>query len=452
MDFSKILENKETENIEFKSSLSEKRQIGETVSAFSNNSGGKIFVGINDDAEIIGVAIGSRTLEDLANYIISNTDPRLYVSIKVGSVDNKDIIVIEVPESDEKPLFFRGRAYIRMGRTNQVLSAAQVREFIENGRYSISWDEKVYEMASLEDIDENKVKWFLENAESERNRDIDPKTPVKEALNKLDLLKDDLLTNAALLLFGKNPQKFFLQAVTKCARFKGIDTVDFDDMKVFDGNIFDQREDALNFIMKHIRHSATVKGTERVERFEYPLEAIREAITNAICHRDYQINSNVQVRIFDDRLEIWGCGPLPGTLTVDDLKVEHNSFPRNKLIAKCFFDIKFIEHWGTGTIRMIQSCIDQGLPEPLFEIKSNNVVVTLKKYRITDEILNTLNERQRKAIDYIIEHGQITNSEYRKVNPNISPDMALKDLNKLVKKGILKPIGGTRARYYIFLQ
>jgi len=291
MDFSKILEDKETEKIEFKSSLSEKRQIGETVSAFSNNSGGEIFVGINDDAEIIGVTIGSRTLEDLANYIISNTDPHVYVSIKVKSVDNKDVIVIEVPESGEKPLFFRGRAYIRMGRTNQTLRVAQLREFIENGRYSISWDEKVYDMASLEDIDENKVKWFLENAESERNRDIDSKTHVKEALNKLDLLKDDSLTNAALLLFGKNPQKFFLQSITKCARFRGTETIDFDDMKVFDGNIFDQREDALNFVMKHIERSVTVKGTERVEKFEYPPEAIREAITNAICHRDYQINS-----------------------------------------------------------------------------------------------------------------------------------------------------------------
>jgi len=101
---------------------------------------------------------------------------------------------------------------------------------------------------------------------------------------------------------------------------------------------------------------------------------------------------------------------------------------------------------------MIQSCIDQGLPEPLFEIKSNNVVVTLKKYRITDEILDILNERQRKAIEYLIKHGKITNSEYREINPNISPDMALKDLKKLVNKGILKPMGGTRARYYIFLQ
>jgi ATP-dependent DNA helicase RecG len=450
MEFLKILKDKETENIEFKSSLSEKRQIGETISAFSNNAGGEIFVGINDDAEIIGVTMGSRTLEDLANYIIANTDPRFYASIEVKSANGRDIIVIKVPESDEKPLFFRGRSYIRMGRTNQILSAAQVREFIENGKHRISWDEKVYDNASLEDIDGNKVKWFLENAESERNRNIYPKTPVKEALNKLELLKDDSLTNAALLLFGENPQKFFLQAITKCARFKGTEALDFDDMKVFDGNIFDQREDSLNFVMKHIRHSAAIKGTERVEKFEYPPEAIREAITNAICHRDYGMNSNVQVRIFDDRLEIWGCGPLPGTLTIDDLKVEHNSFPRNKLIAKCFFDIKFIEHWGTGTIRMIQSCIDQGLPEPLFEIKSGNVVVTLKKYRITNEILSTLNERQRKAIDYLVEYGKITNREYREVNPNISSDMALKDLKKLVNSGILKPMGGTRARYYIF--
>jgi len=221
-------------------------------------------------------------------------------------------------------------------------------------------------------------------------------------------------------------------------------------MKVFEGNIFDQREDSVKFVMKHIKRSAKITGTERTEKWEYPIEAIREAITNAICHRNYQINSNVQVRIFDDRLEVWGCGPLPGTLTIEDLKREHNSFPRNKLIAKCFYNVKFIEKWGTGTGRIIRSCLDQDLPEPLFEIKSGNVVVTLKKYRITDELLNELNIRQRKAVNYLIEHGKITNKEYRELNPEISSNTALNDLKQLVQKGILTANGETKSRYYTF--
>lgn len=448
MDFDRILEDHETENREFKSSVSLREKIGRAISAFSNKEGGLIFVGIDDDRNILGLTIGKNTLEDLANYIIANTDPRCYPSIKVETIADKNIIVIDVHESDEKPIFFRGRAYIRMGRTNQILSASQVREFIENGRHSISWDEKILENASLEDIDDNKLKWFLENAESERNRDIDPQTPVREALNKLDLLKDDSLTNAALLLFGKNPQKFFLQAQTKCARFKGTN-LDFDDMAIFEGSILDQRDNALGFIKKHIKRSAVITDTERDEKLEYPIVALREAITNAICHRDYQLSSNVQINIFDDRIEIWGCGSLPGNLTIDDLKVEHTSVPRNKLIAKRFFDIKFIETWGTGTLRLIQSCIDHGLPEPIFEIKSGNLVVTINKYKFSLLTVKYLEESQQKAIDYLLEHEKITNREYRELNPGIDRNKATEELKDLTDKGFVISKGKLASTYYV---
>ncbi len=146
-------------------------------------------------------------------------------------------------------------------------------------------------------------------------------------------------------------------------------------------------------------------------KWEYPIEAIREAITNAICHRDYKIASNVQVRIFDDRLEVWGCGPLPEPLTVEDLKKEHRSILRNPLIGRCFFLAKFIEEWGTGTNKIIEKCLEHGLqeslapfqtlieqsslslPEPLFEETSGSLVVTFRKYEISDEIIKKLPDR-----------------------------------------------------------
>ena len=215
-------------------------------------------------------------------------------------------------------------------------------------------------------------------------------------------MRDGKLTNAAVLLFGKNPQRFFIQSETRCARFKGLKPLEFIDMKVFGGNIIDQRENALEFVKEHIRLHAEIKGTERVERWEYPIEAIREAITNAICHRNYETASNVQIRIFDDRIEVWGCGPLPEPLTPEDLKREHKSILRNPQIGKSFFLIKFIEQWGTGTNRMIEQCLGHGLPEPLFEEVAGDFVVTFRKYNITEEILNELNDRQRKAIEYLL--------------------------------------------------
>jgi len=158
--------------------------------------------------------------------------------------------------------------------------------------------------AGLEDIDEDRVKQFLERAGFERRLDISPTISVEESLERLELIKNNKLTNAAVLLFGKNPQRFFMQTETRCARFKGTKPLEFIDMKVFRGNIIDQRDNAVEFVKEHIKLHAKIVGTERVETWEYPIEAIREAITNAICHRDYEISSNVQIRIFDDRIEI----------------------------------------------------------------------------------------------------------------------------------------------------
>jgi len=231
----------------------------------------------------------------------------------------------------------------------------------------------------------------------------EPEAPITEALERLELMKNGKLTNAAILLFGKNPQKFFLQAETRCARFKGTEPLEFIDMKVFSGNIINQRDDAVEFVKEHIKLHTKIVGIERVEEWEYPIEAIREAVTNAICHRDYEISSNIQVRIFDDRIEIWGCDPLPKPLTIEDLKKKHDSVLRNHLIGKCFFLIKYIEQWETGTNRIIRECLEHGLTEPLFEEISESLVVTFRKSKLTEEYLDKigLNKRQKLVMGYL---------------------------------------------------
>ncbi|MBU4338401.1 transcriptional regulator, partial [Patescibacteria group bacterium] len=259
------------------------------------------------------------------------------------------------------------------------------------------------------------------------------------------------LTNAAILLFGKNPQKFFLQAETRCARFKGIEPIEFIDMKVFGGNIISQRDDAIEFIKEHIKLHMKIAGAERIEKWEYPIEAIREAVTNAICHRDYEISSNIQIRIFDDRIEIWGCGLLPKPLTPEDLKKKHKSILRNPLIAKCFFLVKFIEEWGTGTNRIVEECLKHGLPEPLFEEVVGNLVITFRKdiYTEEDYLKNLgLNERQINVISFVKKKKKITNREYQE-EFNISERTASRELGYLVKKDVFKQIGTTgKGTYY----
>jgi len=329
-------------------------------------------------------------------------------------------------------------------------SSSELRKLAKESGEKIYWDARVCEDASLEDIEEDKVRWFLRRARYERRLELDPETPFREALDKLELLREGKPTNAAILLFGRKPQSFFIQSETRCARFKGAKPLEFIDMKVFGGNIIDQREDAVEFVKEHIKLHAKIVGMERVERWEYPIDAIREAITNAICHMDYEISANVQVRIFDDRIEIWGCGHLPEPLTVEDLKQRHRSILRNPLVGKCFFWIKFIEQWGTGTNRIIDACLDYGLPEPVFEELSGSLVVTLRK-GITEELLREkgLNERQIKAVSYIREKGGITNKGYQ-VLFDVSRITVTRDFKLLEGEGILKRIGkGKRDSKYV---
>ena len=289
----------------------------------------------------------------------------------------------------------------------------------------------------------------MKKAKEERGLNAESKIPIKESLERLELMKNGKLTNASILLFGKAPQRFFLQAEARCARFKGTAPIEFIDMKVFGGDIIEQRENIIEFIKEHINLHAKIVGTERVEEWEYSIEAIREAVTNAICHRDYEIASNVQVRIFDDRIEIWGCGPLPKPLTIDDLKKKHDSILRNPLIGKCFFLIKYIEQWGTGTNRMIIECLEHKFPEPAFELITENLVVTFRKYKITEEIIKLLNERQKRAIEYLLAHKKITNREYRKINPGITDRTVLNDFNEMINKGIIIAKGEKKYRCYL---
>jgi ATP-dependent DNA helicase RecG len=449
-DLLKLISSGENEGLEFKESIRLKDEICQAVSAFSNANGGSILIGISNNGKAIGVDIGNNTLEELANYIKRNTDPAIFPSVKILDAEGKRIIVIEVKESPEKPVFFKNHAYKRVGKTNQRISSSEMRKLAKESVVRVYWDEQVCEEANLEDIDEEKVRWFLRRARYERRLELDPETPFREALEKLELLKEGKLTNAAILLFAKNPQRCFIQSETRCGRFKGTKPLEFIDMKVFGGDIIDQRDDAVEFVKEHIKLHAKIVGMERIETWEYPIDAIREAITNAICHRDYEISANVQVRIFDDRIEIWGCGPLPEPLTVEDLKERHRSILRNPLIGKCFFWIKFIEQWGTGTNRIIDACLNHGLPEPVFEELSGSLVVTLRK-GITGELLREkgLNERQIKAVSYIRERGNITNKEYQ-VLFDVSRITATRDFKLLEGEGILKRIGkGKRDSKYV---
>ena len=449
-----IIEAGESEITEFKTSLAEWRDVVETISAFSNRNGGRVFIGVADDCGIIGVDIGKNTIEKLANQIKQNTDPVIHPSIRVEEIGGKEggqVIVVDTIESEQKPILAFGRAFMRVGKSNQKLGYDEIRNLaIKTSK--IYWDERVCEDAGPEDIDEEKVRWFLKEARHDRGLDINENSPVVDALLRLKLLKAGKPTNGAVLLFAKDPQRRFIQSEVKCIRFKGVGvTGEMIDLRTVDGDAFDQLIEAEKFIFNNIALSAWIEEgkIQRQERWEYPPKAIREVLANAISHRDYETTSKVQVRIFDDRMEFWNPGRLPEGWTVETLRQVHESIPRNPAIAKQFFWVKYIEEVGTGTNKIIEWCIDWGLPEPEFEFTGTSLVVTLWKSKLNEEYLDTLglNERQRKAINYMKKHKKITSKEYAELF-SITDRTARNDLKSLLDKKILIQRGTSKKLTY----
>lgn len=442
---------KESQTVELKRSLAQLGDALKSICGFLNHKGGMVYFGVNDDGRVIGLDVSDKTLRKISQLASQKIKPEVALEIKEIRKEDKSVIEVRIREGGNKPYFLEGVAYKRTGTEDRIMPPDELKKIILEQKRT-SWDGEVCDGAAMEDIDNEKVRWFLRKSKLERRLEINSTISVKETLKRLELLKNGKLTNAAILLFGKNPQGFFLQSEVRCARFKGTEPLEFLDMKVFGGNIIDQREDTIEFVKEHIRLHAEIVGTERVETWEYPIEAIREAITNAICHRDYEISSNVQVRIFDDRMEVWGCGSLPEPLTVEDLRRDHRSILRNPLIGKCFFLIKFIEEWGTGTNRIIEWCLKYDLPEPVFAEVAGGLVVILRKPPILEDLEKmSLNERQIKAINYVVQRDSISNREYQELN-KVSKRTATLDLTALVDKGIFGRIGkGKRGLRYILL-
>ena len=270
---------------------------------------------------------------------------------------------------------------------------------------------------------------------------------------KLKLLKDKKLTNACVLLFSKEPK--FLQSEVKCIRFSGNDPVKpYIDFQTLEGNIFDLIDKSEDFVLRNIKKAIwLIPGqVQREEKYEYPPDAIREAITNAIVHRDYESPSKVQIRIFNNRIEIWSPGLLPNGITIEDLKREHRSVPRNPLLFKQLFLVGYVEDVGGGTLDMIRQCKEWNIPEPEFKYIGGAFVVIFRLPPSLEELEKLgLNERQIKAINYVVEKGFITNKEYQNLN-NTTKRTATRDLTDLVERGIFAVVGkGKRGLKYKLL-
>lgn len=332
----------------------------------------------------------------------------------------------------------------------QELTGASLNEFLLK-RSGLTWDEVVEPGATFSDIDDKAFKAYLAmSKDKDRLPDVEGLT-IEEIFDKLRLTKNGELTRAAIVLFGKDPRRFFPNAFIKIGRFKGDADLHFQDVE--EGNLIVLLKNVLERLdHKYLSRSIEFKGMLRLEHSEYPVPALRKMLLNAMVHRTY-MGSFTQIRVYDDKISIWNDGVLPEGISLDSLKHTHSSKPRNPLIADVCFKGGLIDAWGRGTVRIIETCKEAGLPEPELTERDGGFLVTLFKDNLTEEQLVTLglNARQVKAVLYVKEKGKITNKEYQEIN-DISNRTATNELKELVEKlGLMRMSGAGAGTFYEFL-
>ncbi|MFQ5631758.1 MAG: ATP-binding protein [bacterium] len=434
---------RESQNTEFKQSWRD--EYLKAIVAFANCDGGTLQIGVDDSGKPVGLDKTDRLLVDLPNKIRNKLG--IISSVAIEKKDSAEIVKIVV-EPSSVPISYDGKFYLRSGSTVQELKGKELADFLMK-KSGGTWDEVVEEKAAIDELNVETIKQFKRFA-VDRIPSIAQETDIETLLHKLKLVDGEGIKRAAVLLFGKAPQRLYLQSIVKIGKF--LTETDIQSTDIVNGNLFEQLEETLEILRsKYLLSNIKFEGIHRRDILEYPYEALREAIINALIHRDYLGSSHIQIRVYADKLVIMNQGKLPPEISVEDLKSNHLSIPRNRLLAEVFYFAGFIESWGRGTLKIVENCLAQGLPEPDFVAENGVMKVVFYKDKWTVEYLEKLGlkDRQVKAVMYVKENGRIVNSVYQKINET-SKKTTTRDLADLVFKGVFDNIGGsTKSAVYV---
>ena len=367
-----MADKKEAHNIEWKQTWRD--EYLKWICGFANAQGGRIYIGKDDAGGIVGLKDSKKLLEDLPNKIRDHLG--LASSVNLLNENGKDYLEIVVDPSTV-PVSLRGSYYWRSGSVKQELKGHALTNFLLK-KVGITWDRLIEERATLDDIDESSIAYFRRDAATAGRLPDISQLSVEEILTKLRLLTREGLTNAALVLFGKDPGMFFSNLFVKIGRF-GQSMVDMRFNEVCEGNLIQLLGDVMEmlekkFLIKPVRF----EGIHRIEELEYPAAALREMLLNALVHRDY-LGSMTQIKVFDNRICVWNAGRLPEELTIQKLFEPHESIPRNPLIAEVCYKVGYIDSWGRGVEKITDACEQAGLPAPIIVERTGGIAVELSK-------------------------------------------------------------------------
>lgn len=444
--------NIENQNIEYKESWRD--EYLKWVCGFANAQGGRLYIGIDDKGNVCGVENAHRLSEDIPNKIVALLG--IVTDVNILNREGKNYIEIEVAPSNI-PISYKGKYYYRSGSTMQELNGMALQQFIlkKMGR---SWDDMVHERATVDDLDREAIDFFLHKGiQAGRIDPSEANAPTMTVLQNLHLVDDEgRLKNAALLLFCKQPGRYFTGTEFKIGRFHS-NIADLLSQEMIECSIIQMADRVVRMLKdKFLTMPIHYEGLQRVETLEVPEDALREILYNAICHKDY-FGPQIQMRVWDHHVEIWNDGELPEKITPENIEDVHASYPRNKNIAFVFYKAGFIESWGRGWKKICDGFVSAGLPKPTIESKQGGVLVTFQRnnvnllnqnpidaQNVAVNVAEELTERQQNIIRLIedcVAQNVAVNTKYLSEKLNVNRKTIQRDMAHLQERKLIQWIG-----------
>jgi ATP-dependent DNA helicase RecG len=446
-------ETRSGQTVEYMPDLDADR-LAETLIAFANSEGGAVLIGVDENGQIDG-SLMQEEIEDTLRLALAQCRPGVRTQWQRSETGAGEAVAILVPRSTDLHSLQDGRVLVRSGTENRPLVGDAIRHLAATKSGNESEVESV-PGTQFSDLDPEMIAEYRTKREERQRRSVTA-DDTSMLVGMGCLTEEGIPTMTGLLLFGHEPQLFLPQSGLVVVRFAGTEPrgpgglPGYSRREEIVGPLPRLIEAAWQVVWEEMRVAAVVKGLVREDKSEYPSFAVREALVNAVCHRDYQLTGRrIEIRMFDDRMEVISPGGLPGYITVDNIVEEH--FSRNPRLVHGLFQWGFIEELGLGVDRMIEDMVNAGHPPPEFRDAPYAFTVTLRNTRVRRAIPSwesNMNERQLQALSHIQEKGRITNRAYRELCPDVSAETLRLDLVDLVERGILLKVGAKRGTYYI---
>lgn len=444
--------------LEFKATTGTRREAAATVCAMLNQHGGHVLFGISPDSRVVGQRVSERTVERLSAEIQRIEPPAFPEIERIRVSGDLEVIAVRVRSGASPPYQYRGASYLRVGNTTQAMSAEEFnRMLFERMHNEQRWENQPADGWAVDDLDLAEIRnTVAEAVRIGRLNEPGGRDP-EDLLRGLGLLRSGVLFRAAAVLFGRAERLEceMPQCLLRVARFRGLDRSEFLDNRQFSGNAFVLLASAVRFLRDTLPIASRFESGSmvRIDEPLYPPLATREALANALCHRDYAMGGgSIGLAIYDDRLEVTSTGPLHFGLTPDDLFGPHESRPWNPLIARTFYRRGIIEEWGRGTIRMADVATSAGLPHPEIEERGDCVTVRFRRADYVPPHLDPGELTEQQAAILTLLHrrdGALALRDIRAVlGSHVNERRLREDLATLKAKGLVESTGvGRGARW-----